>query len=143
MERVQDVIRELGLEKCADSFIGGGTVWCSTPPSPPPLAHGPQRRGISGGERRRVSMAVELVTKPTLIFLDEPTSGLDSTTAYRVVATVKRLAQKSRTVIMTIHQPKAKIFNMFDKARAAVPRRPPRIAATPLPPSCSLRTQWA
>lgn len=96
---VEEVISELGLENCRNTRIGMPGV----------------PGGVSGGEKRRVSMGVELITHPNLIFLDEPTSGLDSTTAYRVVSTIKKLAMKGRTVILTIHQPKAKIFEMFDK----------------------------
>lgn len=63
-------------------------------------------KGVSGGERKRTSIAVELISDPTVIFLDEPTSGLDSLTSYIIVSRLKKLAhQMNKTVIMTIHQP--------------------------------------
>ncbi|KAI8816711.1 putative ABC transporter [Fimicolochytrium jonesii] len=73
-------------------------------------------RGISGGEKRRVSIACELVTGPRVLFLDEPTSGLDSFNAYNVIECLVNLARTyHRTVILTIHQPRSNIFALFDK----------------------------
>ncbi|KAJ2761198.1 hypothetical protein H4S06_001332 [Coemansia sp. BCRC 34490] len=73
-------------------------------------------RGISGGERKRVSIGTELLTDPQLLFLDEPTSGLDSNSSQQVVELVKSIArEKDIAVLMTIHQPSARIFNTFDK----------------------------
>ncbi len=71
-------------------------------------------RGISGGERKRVSIGVELVTNPTVLFVDEPTSGLDSTTSLSTIQLLKRLAAAGRTVVMTIHSPSSRIFELFD-----------------------------
>ena len=68
--RVEEVIQELGLEPCADSLVGG-----------------PTRRGISGGERKRVSIGVELLSQPSVLFCDEPTSGLDSCTGNSLIKT--------------------------------------------------------
>ncbi|KDP27020.1 hypothetical protein JCGZ_20955 [Jatropha curcas] len=82
------VITQLGLVKCKNTIIGG-----------------PFLRGVSGGERKRVSIGQELLVNPSLLFLDEPTSGLDSTTAQRIVSSVWELAKGGRTVVMTIHQP--------------------------------------
>ncbi len=70
---------------------------------------------MSGGERKRTSIGVELITDPNLIFLDEPTTGLDSFTATSVVETLRDLARAGRTVISTIHQPNSDIFEMFDR----------------------------
>eukprot|EP00736_Rhodelphis_marinus_P001316 Rmarinus@m.25597 len=70
---------------------------------------------ISGGERKRLSIAVEIVAVPHLIFLDEPTSGLDSEMALEVMQSVRDLTNRHRTTICTIHQPSAAIFNLFDK----------------------------
>lgn len=96
--RVEDVIQELGISKIADSQIGI-----------------PGQRGISGGEKRRVSIGKELVTSPSLLFLDEPTSGLDAYNAGVVMECLKKLAHEGkRTVIVTIHQPRSNIFKMFD-----------------------------
>ena len=60
-------------------------------------------RGISGGERKRTSIGVELLTNPSIIFLDEPTTGLDSSTAFNVMDLLKRISLNGRTVISTIH----------------------------------------
>nr|XP_043608408.1 ABC transporter G family member 9-like [Erigeron canadensis] len=94
----EDVIRHLGLTRCKNSIIGG-----------------PLLRGISGGERKRVSIGQEMLINPSLLFLDEPTSGLDSTTAQRIVSTLWELAKGGRTIVMTIHQPSSRLFYMFHK----------------------------
>ena len=72
-------------------------------------------RGISGGQMKRLSIAVEIVSLPELIFLDEPTTGLDSAIAHEVMSAVRNLANFNRTVICTIHQPPPATFNLFDK----------------------------
>ena len=97
--RVQQTLEELGIDHIADNFIGL-----------------PGRRGISGGEKRRVTIAQELVNSPSIIFLDEPTSGLDSYNAFVVIQTLTRMAkQHNRTVIFSIHQPRSNIFALFDQ----------------------------
>eukprot|EP01026_Neomeris_dumetosa_P054850 TRINITY_DN494_c0_g1_i3.p1 TRINITY_DN494_c0_g1~~TRINITY_DN494_c0_g1_i3.p1 ORF type:complete len:686 (-),score=55.92 TRINITY_DN494_c0_g1_i3:520-2577(-) len=96
--RVVDVIVALGLEQCKDTLIGG-----------------PFRRGVSGGERKRVSVGHELITNPSVLFLDEPTSGLDSTTALKLVDTLKDLSQGGRTILTTIHQPASRLYQQLDK----------------------------
>lgn len=93
------VISQLGLSKCKDSVVGGTLLV----------------RGISGGERKRVSIGQEMLINPSLLFLDEPTSGLDSTTAHRIVSTLWELANAGRTVVMTIHQPSSRLYYMFYK----------------------------
>ncbi|XP_011095241.1 ABC transporter G family member 9 [Sesamum indicum] len=98
VQKADAVINELGLSKCRDSIIGG-----------------PFLRGVSGGERKRVSIGQEMLMNPSLLFLDEPTSGLDSTTAQRIVHTLRELAEGGRTVLMTIHQPSSRLFYMFHK----------------------------
>lgn len=73
-------------------------------------------KGISGGERKRTSIAFELVSNPSVIILDEPTSGLDSLTAYIIVNYLKRLAKEhNKTVILTIHQPSSEIFFLLNR----------------------------
>lgn len=94
---VDEVIRELGLKECADTRIGNS-----------------QHRGCSGGEKRRVSIGVQMLANPGILFLDEPTTGLDATSAFQLVRTLKMLAQKGRTVITTIHQPRSEIWDLFD-----------------------------
>ncbi|KAI8335799.1 hypothetical protein BC941DRAFT_429414 [Chlamydoabsidia padenii] len=97
--RVQDVMKELGIDGIADHVIGVPG----------------QQRGISGGEKRRVSIGKALVTSPQLLFLDEPTSGLDAYNASMVMSCLKRLCRHgNRTIIVTIHQPRSNIFKLFD-----------------------------
>jgi ABC-type multidrug transport system ATPase subunit len=70
---------------------------------------------VSGGERKRTSIAVELITNPSVIFLDEPTTGLDSVTALRIVTVLAEMADHGRNIMCTIHQPNSKIFESFDE----------------------------
>lgn len=72
-------------------------------------------RGVSGGERRRVSIGIDIIHKPQLLFLDEPTSGLDSTSAYSVVEKVKDIARGGSIVLLTIHQPSYRIQLLLDQ----------------------------
>ncbi|XP_028844961.1 ATP-binding cassette sub-family G member 8 [Denticeps clupeoides] len=96
-QRVDDVIAELRLRQCAHTRVGNEYV-----------------RGVSGGERRRVSIAVQLLWNPGILILDEPTSGLDSFTAHNLVITLSRLAQGNRLVLLSVHQPRSDIFQIFD-----------------------------
>lgn len=94
---VEEVILELGLKECADTRVGNS-----------------QHKGCSGGEKRRTSIGVQLLANPSVLFLDEPTTGLDATSAFQLVKTLKSLADKGRTVITTIHQPRSEIWELFD-----------------------------
>ncbi|XP_014494304.1 ABC transporter G family member 15-like [Vigna radiata var. radiata] len=94
---VDGTIIEMGLQDCADRLIGNWHL-----------------RGISGGEKKRLSIALEILTMPRLLFLDEPTSGLDSASAFFVVQTLRNVARDGRTVISSIHQPSSEVFTLFD-----------------------------
>ncbi|KAI9225014.1 P-loop containing nucleoside triphosphate hydrolase protein, partial [Blastocladiella britannica] len=96
--KVDEIIRILGLTECRLSNIGTAT-----------------EKGISGGQKKRVAMGMEIVSNPSVIFLDEPTSGLDTYTAFAVVKLLKELAASGRTVIATLHQPSSEIFHMIDE----------------------------
>ncbi|ORX96864.1 hypothetical protein K493DRAFT_216728, partial [Basidiobolus meristosporus CBS 931.73] len=95
--KLDEILSLLQLENAADTIIGTAT-----------------KKGISGGERKRTAIAMEMVTDPSILFLDEPTSGLDAYTAMMVVHTLKVLAQSGRTVVAVMHQPSSEIFHMFD-----------------------------
>jgi ATP-binding cassette subfamily G (WHITE) protein 2 len=71
-------------------------------------------RGVSGGERKRTSIGVELLKNPLVLFLDEPTSGLDSLTAKKIIALCKSMTESGKTVACTIHQPSSQIYALFD-----------------------------
>jgi ABC-type multidrug transport system ATPase subunit len=73
----------------------------------------PGKKGISGGQRKRVNLAMELLADPTVLFLDEPTSGLSSTDARNVVSQLRRLADAGKTIIVTIHQPGYDVYEKF------------------------------
>ncbi|RKO89550.1 P-loop containing nucleoside triphosphate hydrolase protein [Blyttiomyces helicus] len=99
-ERVETIIMQLGLNGCRDTWIGNA-----------------EHKGISGGERKRVSIGIELVTAPRILFLDEPTSGLDAFTAFNIIDELKKLAVKQNMlIIMTIHQPRTDILELFDRS---------------------------
>ncbi|KAJ3442643.1 abc transporter g family member [Anaeramoeba flamelloides] len=98
-DRVSEILRMLRLNKCADTLIGGFG----------------KKRGISGGERKRVNIGMSLVKDPQILFVDEPTSGLDSGTAVTVISVLKSLSQQGLTILCTIHQPRKQIFDMFDR----------------------------
>ncbi|CAF1634227.1 unnamed protein product [Adineta ricciae] len=96
-ELVDKIIRDLGLERCADTRIGTHFL-----------------RGVSGGEKRRVCIGMELVLSPSILFLDEPTSGLDSSTAENVMKCLHKLSREGCTIIFSIHQPRYSIYKLFD-----------------------------
>jgi ABC-type multidrug transport system ATPase subunit len=98
-ERADMTMREMGLQESMDTRIGGWGV-----------------KGISGGQKRRVSICIEILTRPKLLFLDEPTSGLDSAASYYVMSRIARLGQRDgvgRTIVASIHQPSSEVFQLF------------------------------
>lgn len=95
---VENYLQELGLSSCADTMIGGGLM-----------------KGISGGEKRRTSIGVELISNPSIIFLDEPTSGLDAFAAKQVMKLLEKVASGGDTVLFTIHQPSSSVFASFNR----------------------------
>ena len=97
--RVARVLAALDLEECADSRIG--TV---------------EEKVLSGGQRKRVNMALEMITDPPLLLLDEPLSGLSSRDAAAVAALLRRLSDAGKTILMTLHQPSADVFELLDQA---------------------------
>ena len=97
-DRVDEIINQLGLKNCEANFIGGYL-----------------KKGISGGEKKRVAIAVELLADPSILFLDEPTTGLDSFNAESLTELLNELAKTGVTVIATIHQPNSFIFALFDR----------------------------
>jgi len=96
-ERIARVLSELGLEGTEDVLIGS-----------------PSKKGISGGQRKRVNLAMELLTDPSVLFLDEPTSGLSSEDALMVMKVLRRLADRGKTLLLTIHQPSREVFRRMD-----------------------------
>lgn len=98
-ELVEATLKALGIEECADTWIGNALI-----------------KGISGGQRKRTSVGVELITNPSLFFLDEPTSGLDSYTSYSLLKVLRKIAASNATVLCTIHQPSSEVFHLFDSA---------------------------
>jgi len=98
-ERAEFTIKEMGLQDAMNTRIGGWGV-----------------KGISGGQKRRVSICIEILTRPRLLFLDEPTSGLDSAASYYVMKRIAILDHKDgiqRTIITSIHQPSTEVFQLF------------------------------
>ena len=96
---VELVIADLGLVAAADTCVGNEVI-----------------RGVSGGERKRVAIGMDLLHDPKLIFMDEPTSGLDAFQALNVMTTLKHLArEKGRTVVASVHQPRSSIYALVDQ----------------------------
>mmetsp|Transcript_11009 Transcript_11009/g.12719 ORF Transcript_11009/g.12719 Transcript_11009/m.12719 type:complete len:637 (+) Transcript_11009:59-1969(+) len=98
VKRVNEVLEDLSLTHVADVIIGNEDI-----------------KGLSGGERKRCSVGLDLLTNPKIMYLDEPTSGLDSKVAFDVVRLLKDLAErKNKTIVCTIHQPSFQVFSEFD-----------------------------
>lgn len=95
--RAEEMIRMFGLNDCANTLVGG-----------------PLLKGISGGEKRRLSLAVEMLNDPAVLIVDEVTSGLDAATAHNVMLRLKAISESGRTVILTLHQPRSDIYHLLD-----------------------------
>ncbi|KAF7850862.1 hypothetical protein BT93_L4947 [Corymbia citriodora subsp. variegata] len=96
-EVVETIIKEMGLGECAENKIGNWHL-----------------RGISSGEKKRLSISLEMVTDPLILLLDEPTGGLDSASAFFVARALRNIADEGRIVICSIHQPSSEVFDLFD-----------------------------
>lgn len=96
-ERIATVLSQLGLQGTENVLIGS-----------------PERKGISGGQRKRVNLAMELLTDPSILFLDEPTSGLSSEDALMVMKVLRDLANAGKTILLTIHQPSPEVYRLMD-----------------------------
>src|SRR5207237_588606 len=95
--RIGQVIEQLGLQGTENVLIGSA-----------------ERKGISGGQRKRVNLAMELLTDPLILFLDEPTSGLSSEDALMVMQLLRKLADDGKTILISIHQPSLEVFRLMD-----------------------------
>ncbi|TMW64530.1 hypothetical protein Poli38472_011410 [Pythium oligandrum] len=94
--KINNVTDDMGLRSCQDTIVGDLF-----------------RKGLSGGQKRRLSIAIELLSNPSILLLDEPTSGLDSSATYNVMKFIVKLCEQGKTVICTIHQPSSLVFDMF------------------------------
>eukprot|EP00121_Abeoforma_whisleri_P011062 Awhi_evm1s10203 len=93
-DKVDEVLHELGIDHVRNNLVSK----------------------ISGGQRKRVNIACELLTNPNVILLDEPTSGLDSATAHKLITSLKQIAlEDKKTILVSIHQPPSQVFEMFDQ----------------------------
>nr|QST15008.1 ABCG2-like7 protein [Diaphanosoma celebensis] len=97
--RVDQLLTDLGLKKCQNTLIGEPGV----------------SKSLSGGERKRLSFATQVLTDPPVLFCDEPTTGLDAFSAERLVLMLKELTRQGKTVVCTIHQPSSEVFAIFDR----------------------------
>ncbi|KAK8950976.1 ABC transporter G family member 25 [Platanthera zijinensis] len=97
IKAVDAVLCELGLGDCAETAVGGAFV-----------------RGVSGGERKRVSIGHEMLLNPSVVVVDEPTSGLDATAAGRMLEILAGMARRGRTVVASVHQPSSRAYQLFD-----------------------------
>ncbi len=98
IETVHRVLKNLGLFEIKDIQVGS-----------------PLNKKISGGQRKRLNIALELIREPAVLFLDEPTSGLSSRDSENIMDLLKELSLKGKLVFVVIHQPSSDIFKMFDK----------------------------
>jgi ABC-type multidrug transport system ATPase subunit len=96
IQKAEEILLKMGLKDCADNLVGNDLI-----------------KGISGGEKRRVTIAVQILTEPRILLLDEPLSGLDAFTALSIMDVLRALANEGRTLVVTIHQPRSDLFAHF------------------------------
>jgi ABC-type multidrug transport system ATPase subunit len=97
LARADDTIQEMGLTSALDTRTGGR-----------------ETKGISGGQKKRLSICLEILTRPRLLFLDEPTSGLDSAASFHVMSRITDLAaREGMTIVAVVHQPCSEVFELF------------------------------
>ena len=104
-------------EKCLQMFVEEVMELVELKPLRQALVGLPSENGLSTEQRKRLTIAVELVANPSILFMDEPTSGLDARAAAIVMRTVRNTVDTGRTVVCTIHQPSIDIFEAFDEVR--------------------------
>ena len=97
-DRVNTILEDLDLSKIRDLAVGS-----------------PIRKTISGGQRKRLNIALELIREPAILYLDEPTSGLSSTDSEKVIMLLKEQTHRGRLVVVNIHQPSSEIYKLFDR----------------------------
>lgn len=95
-QRAEEILTRMGLKDCANNLIGNELL-----------------KGISGGEKRRVTIAVQILTNPRILLLDEPTSGLDAFTASSIIEVLSGLASEGRTIVLSLHQSRSDLFGQF------------------------------
>ncbi|CAH2007438.1 unnamed protein product [Acanthoscelides obtectus] len=113
-QKILNILTELGLLKCLHSKIGGTD----------------QNKALSGGEKKRLAFATEILIDPPLLFCDEPTTGLDSYSAQKLVGIMSKMASERTTIVCTIHQPSMDIFSMFTQLILIADGRTAYIGAT-------------
>ena len=98
VDRMLRLVAQLGIGHILDTRVGGVSS-----------------KGVSGGEKRRITIALQMLKSPSILFLDEPTSGLDASRALKICKVLRELANEGRTIFSTIHQPSAACFELFDR----------------------------
>ncbi len=126
IRRVHALLQELGQTGAADLRVGS-----------------PLQKTISGGQRKRLNIALELIREPTVLFVDEPTSGLSSSDSETVMSLLRELAVRGKLVFVVIHQPSSKIFRMFDALWVLDQGGWPIFKGTPLEAVTYFRSQAA
>eukprot|EP01084_Bolivina_argentea_P005223 9867_1 len=104
-EFINETIDYLGLNNCKTTLVGSSNLMNKS--------SGGKSGQISGGQKKRLAIGIELMSQPTLLFMDEVTSGLDATSAYQLFGIINRLSQLGHSIIITLHQPSSRLFTMM------------------------------